>query len=121
MAVQGTRNPGQSFGPRPLRKQGQLVKLPAAHVLAAGDGEGADDTAGVKRAAQHGRACLAQRVADIRDLELVAKVRLVRAVLEERLLHVETRKWSRDLDAENVFPDPRPQPFDERENILFRA
>ena len=119
--VQRPGNPRQAFRARAPGENGELVELAAAHVLASGHCKAPHDAAGIEGAAQNGRSGRSQRVADIRDLESVAQVGLVRAVLQQRLLHVDAREGSWDLDTEHVLPDFRPQTFDQGEHVLFGA
>src|SRR5438128_1859548 len=84
-------------------------------------GKAAHHAARVERAAEHCGGRLAQGVAHVGDHEVVAQVWLVGAVLQQRLLHVEARERSLDVDAEHVLPHARPQALDEPENVLLCA
>src|SRR5438094_603519 len=121
MAIQRSRRPGQALRPSASRKDGEVVQLAATHVFAARHRKTAHDPTRIERAAKHRGACLAQRIADVGDLEVESQVRLVSAVLEERLPHVDAPERRRDINPEDVFPDLRPQTFDELEHVLFGA
>ncbi len=60
-------------------------------------------------------------VTQIGDDEVITKIGLVGAVSKKRVLHVQARERRDQVDIEDLFPDPGPQPFDEREDVLFVA
>jgi len=64
---------------------------------------------------------LPEDVTQIGDDEVITKVGLIGAVSKKRVLHVQAREWRDQIDIEDLLPDPSPQPFDEREDVLFVA
>ena len=86
-----------------------------------GETDDADHATLLDRSSQHRRLRLAQRVGDVRDLEVVAHVGLVGAEPQQAFLHVEARKGHRQIDVEELLPDLHPQAFDEAEHILLGA
>src|SRR5207244_2388099 len=97
------------------------LPLTLARKLAPARDLAAQHAARIECAAEHHGRCPAQRVAHIRYHEVVAKIRLVGAVLQQRLLHIDAREWSLDLDAEHLLPHARPQALDERNYVLLSA
>src|SRR5450759_1951759 len=113
--------PGHTLSPRTLGDGDQLVQVAARHVPTARNPQPANHAAGVERTAEDLRLRVSQHMAEVGDLEVVAKVRLVAAKPQERLLDVEARKWSRQLDSEHVAPQFAKERLDQSEDVFLVA
>src|SRR5207302_11264569 len=92
-----------------------------AHVLSTRNREAAHDASLGKHGLEDLSLCLLQMTAEVGDHELETQVWFVGAVSKQRVLHVHSGKWGDQIDIEDLFPDPRPQTFDQREDVFLVA
>ena len=89
--------------------------------MSVGESHRPDDAAFLDRRAQHRRLSLSQRLGDVCDLQVVAEIRFIGAVLQKAFLHVDARERDGQVDRQQLFPDLGPQSLDERKDVLLGA
>src|SRR5262249_39842268 len=113
------RKPGETSAAGTSCHHRELVQFAPGHVPPTGYAEPTHDAATVQRRTEHPGFCVRQRRAEGGDVQLVAQVRLVRPVVEQRLTHGQARPWPGQIDVQDLLPEPADPALDDLEDVLF--
>src|SRR5258708_1242928 len=104
-----------------FRDRDQLVELTPCHVLSARHRKRTHDPARRQDFAEDLDLRVAESRAEVRDLQLVTEVWLIRAVAQERILDVQSRKRQLELHAKHFVPKLGEEALDQGEHVLLIA